>query len=239
MKFTLAFAFMSILSTNAFAVEVHSVRLDANQENLLIDVSYGGGCVKPHKFELKMGGCFESMPVQCNAQLIDRTTGDFCEAIVSDTAVINLKKVGITGGYYENGSLTIKGDRKSVSVQLPGPNGQKPPRTIDDLPTPQVPGRGAKKTVCVTNTGSDLEINAAGTKVTIETADGRESSYSVVSKRAIVLESMPPIDQTTYALNDGRKVVIEFRGDEKVGTGYYIRIGGEASPEFKSCMMVK
>lgn len=46
---------------------------------------------------------------------------------------------------------------------------------------------------------------------------------------------MPPVDQTTYKLDDGRSVVTSFRGEQRTGTGYFIRLNGEASPQFKSC----
>ncbi len=115
-----------LLSTGAQAAEVLSANLDAAGKNILVDVSYGGGC-KEHTFKLKLGGCLESFPVQCSAQLVETVVGgpDFCEAIVGKTVKFSLKKCGLTDSYFKGGSLTILGDKNfqgeasSATVTLP------------------------------------------------------------------------------------------------------------------------
>lgn len=115
-----------VLSSGTHAAEVLSANLDAAKKNILVDVSYGGGC-KEHTFKLKLGGCLESLPVQCSAQLVETVVGgpDFCEAIVGKTVKFSLKKYGLTDAYFKGGSLTILGDKNfrgedsSATVVLP------------------------------------------------------------------------------------------------------------------------
>lgn len=124
MKFIALALFMSAFS--ATAAEVVSAKLDASKKNLLVDVRYGGGC-KKHTFELQVGGCLESMPVQCSAKLVEKVEGGFdpCEAIIGDTVVFNLKKYGLADSYYSKGKLTITGDKNftgkpsTATVTLP------------------------------------------------------------------------------------------------------------------------
>lgn len=118
----LAFAF----AFNATAAEIKAAKLDASKKNILVDVVYGGGC-KKHVFTLDVGGCLESMPVQCSAKLVHKTIGgpDLCEALISETVVLSLKKYGLDDSYYAGGKLTITGDRgftgepSSATVRLP------------------------------------------------------------------------------------------------------------------------
>ncbi len=124
MKFIALVFALSSFST--FAATVHSAKLDASKKNILVDVSYGGGC-KKHTFTLKMGACLETYPVQCSAELVEKTIGGFdaCEAIVGQTVTINLAKYRLDEAYFTRGSLAITGDRdmngqpSSATVILP------------------------------------------------------------------------------------------------------------------------
>ncbi len=120
-------ALMLVLaSSSSFAATVHSAKLDASKKNILVDVSYGGGC-KKHTFTLKVGGCMETYPVRCSAVLVEKIEGglDMCEAIVGQTVTLNLSKFRLDEAYYANGSLTITGDLdmngkpSSATVVLP------------------------------------------------------------------------------------------------------------------------
>lgn len=215
-------ALLSILaSAPAFAAEVKSARIEGGE--IVVDVVHGGGCGS-HRYELKLdGGCRESNPVQCDADL-KHFTNDACEAMLYREARFNIAKLGLNTSYYANGWLTIRGSNNSeVTVQLPGAkrNADKP--------------RAGRTVECVTHTGSILTIDAANKEVTLETKGGEMASYRIVSVRSVSLESMPPIAQTTYKLDDGRSVVTSFRGSDLTGTGNFIRLNGEYSPEFKSC----
>lgn len=126
MKTFLILLAFSLCAFQAGAAEVRGARLDANKKNLLIDVTYGGGCAK-HTFKLAVGACRESFPVSCDAVLIEKISGgvDLCEAIISETVKINLKRAGLTDPYYRQGSLTIFGDQmfngetSQATVKLP------------------------------------------------------------------------------------------------------------------------
>ena len=217
---------LSVLSLSAlpvYAAEVTGARIEGDE--LVVNVFHGGGC-GTHKYNLELRGCAESMPVQCQA-VLKHTSRDNCEALLHREARFNLADKGISGSYYSNGSLTIKGDNSSsATVRLP--------RMSDSAPAPR-PGRGQKPVECVTHTGSILVIDKAAKSISLETTSGKQESYRIVSVSEMILESNPPIEQTTYKMDDGRSVVTSFRGEEKTGTGNFIRIGGEFSPEFKSC----
>src|SRR5688500_223643 len=109
MKQMILVGVLSLLAMQSFGATVKSAKLDESQKNILIEVTYGGGCAK-HDFSLKMGSCLESYPVQCSAQLIDNTV-DPCEAIINKTITISLEKAGLTDSYYERASLVITGDK--------------------------------------------------------------------------------------------------------------------------------
>lgn len=115
---------MSLTATQTFAAQIRSARLDASKKNILIDVTYGGGCGK-HSFKLDLKGCAESYPVQCQAELVHQTK-DMCEALIGNTVVISLADYGLNTSYYSKGSLTITGDQdwqnkkpSSATVFLP------------------------------------------------------------------------------------------------------------------------
>ncbi len=117
---------LALSSLSSFAATVHKAKLDAKKENILVDVSYGGGC-KKHTFTLNVGACMETYPVRCTAALVEKTVGglDMCEAIISETVKINLAKYRLDESYYAGGSLTITGDMNmngkpsSATVVLP------------------------------------------------------------------------------------------------------------------------
>jgi hypothetical protein len=111
-KKLLAVVAITVVTSTTFAAKVRSARLDQSKQNILIDVTYGGGCGE-HKFTLKVGGCLESAPVQCGAQLIEETD-DYCEGLIGETISISLQEAGLTGAYYSNASLTIFGDLDST-----------------------------------------------------------------------------------------------------------------------------
>jgi hypothetical protein len=105
----------AVMSTNAFAAEVQSAKYNAAKKAIELVVSYGGGC-KEHKFKLDMGACQESSPVSCEANLVDLTQGDFCEAYLTKTVLITLKEAGLNNSYYSGASITIKGDGDTEST---------------------------------------------------------------------------------------------------------------------------
>ncbi len=101
----------ALTSFGAVAATVHSAKLDKTKKNILVEISYSGGC-KTHKFNLKMGACLETYPVTCSAELKETTVGgpDLCEALVGETVTLNLSQYRLDEAYYAGGSLTITGD---------------------------------------------------------------------------------------------------------------------------------
>lgn len=118
-----------LLSVPAFAAQVNSAKFDRSRDKILVSVTYGGGCEK-HEFSLEIGGCRESFPVQCDAQLIEKTDRpDLCEAIITETVEFDLRDYDLDDPYYSGASLTIygglnhKGRVSSATVTLPFLNG--------------------------------------------------------------------------------------------------------------------
>lgn len=219
------------LSNVGYAAQIVSAELDSSGKNILIDVVHGGGCGE-HDYSLKLNGCAESMPVQCQADLVHKTD-DFCEALLHRTAVINLEAAGIKGEYYSGGSLTINGSNGSKATVIlpsslatsPGSPAVTPPRSR--VRVPQIS--------CTTHTGSKLEVFEMDRIVTLLTKQGESHTYGIRSTDELVLESLPEVYRTSYRLTDGRTVVIEFQGENSLGTGYFVRLNGQTSPRFPSC----
>jgi hypothetical protein len=100
--------------------EVQGARYNAATQSIDVDVAYGGGC-EEHKFKLQMGGCLESMPVQCSAKVIDVSAKpDFCEAYIHQTISFKLTDYGLTDDYFEGASVRIEGANNSrAAIRLP------------------------------------------------------------------------------------------------------------------------
>lgn len=109
---------IALTSLSAFGASVHSAKLDASQKNILVDVSYGGGC-KKHNFALSLILCAETFPLICTAKLVETVENgpDLCEAIVAQTVKINLEKNGFLDGYYTNALIRIEGDKDSRGIE--------------------------------------------------------------------------------------------------------------------------
>lgn len=100
--------------------EVQGARYNAATQSIDVDVAYGGGCEK-HVFKLEVGGCLESMPVQCSARVIDVSAKpDFCEAYIHQTISFKLADYGLTDDYYTRASMVIEGaNNSSAGIDLP------------------------------------------------------------------------------------------------------------------------
>lgn len=109
----------ALLPSFASGAEIRSGSLDESRGVITLDVIYSGGC-KKHDFELDLQLCRESFPVQCEAKLVDKTTDDYCEALVARQVTFSLKDEGLLDKYYSGGSLRITGDaQSSVTLTLP------------------------------------------------------------------------------------------------------------------------
>lgn len=98
---------------------VQSAIYDSKKQAIVLKVMYGGGC-KDHIFQLKIGRCLESTPVQCDAVLIDTTEDDFCKMINVDEVVLTIKELGWNTSYYSNASISIQSaSGAKLAVALP------------------------------------------------------------------------------------------------------------------------
>lgn len=120
---TLLVLALAFTSASAFAVgspTVNSARYNSATQSIEVDISYGGGC-EEHKFELQIGGCLESMPVQCSATVVDVSKKpDFCEAYLSQTVSFKLSDYGLNDDYFQGASFSIRGAGDSKAyIRLP------------------------------------------------------------------------------------------------------------------------
>lgn len=120
MKMIIATLAATFTLGNAQAAEVVAAKVNPAQQTVSVTVRYGGGC-KKHEFKLEnIGGCRESYPVQCDYQIVDLTSGDYCEALVGATAEFSFAELGWNDGYYNGARITIFGDNGSkAGVGLP------------------------------------------------------------------------------------------------------------------------
>jgi len=124
MKFLIASLLLA--STSTFSAIITSAKIDATNENILVDVKYSGGCAE-HTFKLSLGdeACLEldSKAVDCIAMLFEDVQGgaDVCAAIVRKTVVINLKEEGLYGSYWSGAKLTITthDNARTATVVIP------------------------------------------------------------------------------------------------------------------------
>ncbi len=97
---------------------VYDASIDDNQQ-LLIDVGYSGGC-EPHYWTLCWDEMFmESDPVQANLELFHDSSGDMCEAYINDTLSFDLDELRDAyetsyGGEGATVILNLVGDEKSI-----------------------------------------------------------------------------------------------------------------------------
>lgn len=94
-------------------------RYNSKTESIDINIQYGGGCAE-HEFQLQIGACRETYPVQCDAKLIDLTTNDYCKALIYRKISIDIHKAGLHTSYYTGASIQIHGAGTSkVLITLP------------------------------------------------------------------------------------------------------------------------
>jgi hypothetical protein len=100
---------VTLLCSISFSATIKNAKYDTTTKDVILDVVYSGGC-GTHRFYLKPLGCFETMPVQCRAELIDESN-DPCEALISNTIRLDISAYYNLGDqYYQDASLTILGD---------------------------------------------------------------------------------------------------------------------------------
>lgn len=119
MKFVLmmmmAFCQIFIVVLTESSPRILSGRYNHRTKSIDLDVEYGGGCFE-HKFQLRMGDCRESHPVQCSAVLIDETPNDQCARVSRRKLSFKLRTLGLDTDYYSGGMIEIKGLQNSKAI---------------------------------------------------------------------------------------------------------------------------
>jgi hypothetical protein len=104
-KFLIATTITLVTTSPTFAAKIKNAHLDDTKQNILIDITYGGGCGQ-NEFSLELQSCSKTQPVECTADLVQKSN-DACEGLVHQTIAINLKKSQIES----NVKLNIIGDQ--------------------------------------------------------------------------------------------------------------------------------
>lgn len=119
MKIALILITFCLFASTEALLRIKSGQFNSSTNTIDFIVQYSGGC-KDHQFELKIGKCRESFPVQCDAQLIDLVTDDFCKALIVENVSINLHDAGLDDSYYQGASLRIQNaDNSNIIITLP------------------------------------------------------------------------------------------------------------------------
>lgn len=123
MKGLILTAFVTLAAAQSFGAVVKAARLDSSKRNILVDVTYGGGCGK-HEFSLEVGACGDR-PAYCLADLVEKTT-DMCEKTVVETVVLNIEEAELSNRFFRGATIEIQGDqdwhsrkRSNAKVTLP------------------------------------------------------------------------------------------------------------------------
>ncbi|CAF4630629.1 unnamed protein product [Rotaria sp. Silwood1] len=137
---------------------IQSGSYNAKTKKIEINVRYSGGCAK-HKFRLKVDTCRESYPVQCDATLIDLTTGDFCKALIHRKISISLHEAGLDNNYYKGASIRIRGAEQKLGDSayiIRGTDREKPAWHYILVPLSKLADIKAQ------GTGSDINVTDFG-----------------------------------------------------------------------------
>ncbi|MBW2264417.1 MAG: hypothetical protein JRG91_20825, partial [Deltaproteobacteria bacterium] len=99
--------------------DFESVSIDG--DDILITISYGGGC-EDHHFRLCWDGSFmESHPVQVDLELIHDGHGDACLAYITSThrfSLVPLKEAWFEAYGTDTGTIMINGDGFSTLYEF-------------------------------------------------------------------------------------------------------------------------
>lgn len=77
-------------------ISIESAKISS--DTLILQVSYGGGCVEEHGFELISRGEYaESFPEQLRLYFLHDNKNDMCKAIVRKTLYYDLKNIRLNG----------------------------------------------------------------------------------------------------------------------------------------------
>lgn len=84
---------LGMLDTPEKADLLFSIKgVSIEEKNLRVEVQYGGGCVKPHVFELLTDGIIDANG-NMKFQLLHRTHNDLCKALIMETLVFDFSRL--------------------------------------------------------------------------------------------------------------------------------------------------
>lgn len=89
-------------------------------------------------------------------------------------------------------------------------------------------------TICVTSTKTHLIIEPAKKIVRVFQWDKVVDTFAILKSQVRSIETLPAIWQTTYTLEDGYKIVVEYASGEDRGRGYATKDDNKAA-EYRFC----
>lgn len=104
---------LALIATSAQAAHLHSVVHDAETDELVFDLTYGGCALDT--FKLEYGLCGETFPMRLRATLDD--TKDICRAIIRTTLRLPLST------HCRPANMTIRSKQNGSSVTVYVPEG--------------------------------------------------------------------------------------------------------------------
>lgn len=211
--------FLLMTSFNAVAALVYSAEIDGT--NIVLKVHHGGDCKRP-KFTLQMGTCLGTTPEQCTVELTPKTfSPNDCAPINYPRVVIPFSDLDIAGERFAKARITIISNGDPVTVILP--------EKISEVPVPA--GNGdfilRPNVRCVLDKNvSILKIDALKKMAEIDAPNKPLSQIKVIDFRTLEILTSPHTFQTTYYLEDGTSVEVNFLEFKKTGGGYRIHASG-------------
>lgn len=107
---------LTLFASVSASAKITDARFNKATGKIEVDVAYSG--CSQRKFELKVGGCFESLPVRCNAKLIDVSgRNELCQGFFEHTVEFSLEEAGLNDDYYSEASIAIQG--APLAIRLP------------------------------------------------------------------------------------------------------------------------
>ena len=108
----------SFTSVSSNSLMIRGASYDARTHQLVVDVTYGGGCLE-HSFALEWDGTvLKSDPPQFPVNIVDRTPPDSCRAMIDQQLRFDLSLSDIRG----NGTLLLStpGSPRAIWVEMRG-----------------------------------------------------------------------------------------------------------------------
>jgi hypothetical protein len=89
-------------------------------------------------------------------------------------------------------------------------------------------------TICVASNKYHILIEPTQKRVRVSEWSKIVDTFTILGTQVRSIETMPPVWQTTYKLEDGYNIVVEYRSGEESGSAYATK-DGKTVAEYRTC----